>query len=111
MLLLKRKKRVSRSNGTTASLRNRLKEKADPSVPSPASRHLEHAIDVLVLAAIEDRAEIKDGLADHSAHEEMQCDQHPPDAAVAIRKRVDCLELIVDESRIDEIRHPPRSSR
>ena len=46
---------------------------------------------------LEVEAEIQERLVEHSCVEEHQHDQEPPDPTVAVQKRVNGLELGVDE--------------
>ena len=48
--------------------------------------------------ALEEQARVQHGLAQHAVGHQLQHDQQAPDAAVAVEKRVDGLELDVSRA-------------
>jgi hypothetical protein len=54
---------------------------------------------------LEEQARVQHWLAQHAVGQQLQHDQQPPEASVAVEKRMDGLELDMDERRLDQRRH------
>src|SRR3546814_10522721 len=83
---------------------HRLQKKAYPRQPFALARHLVHQVDIAGLMPLQPRRHIKQWLTQEVALDQDQRDQHPPNAAIAVGKGMDRLELIMRQRRIDQRR-------
>lgn len=103
---MQREKRIGGVDRPPARLRDDVQKERYPFIPGAVTRDVVQPINILVLSPLEDGAEIKDRLADRPSHKEMKRYQHTPDSAVAVSKRMDRLELVVDERGVDQVGNP-----
>lgn len=68
-------------------------EEGDPVAPAVIGRNLAHVLDIGILIALEIARNEEIRLAERAQSPEHQRDQHPPEPAIAVLERVQCLEL------------------
>jgi hypothetical protein len=88
--------------GLIGGLSNAVKEELEPGFPSTALAHLLQEPVIVGAARFEIEAQVEERRAQHAVHAKVQRHEEMADAPVAVKERVDRLELDVKEPGFDE---------
>jgi len=78
-------------------------EVGDPAVPVTCGADVEEMAVIVVAVSLKIRGKVEQRLRKQAGVAEIKGDEKPTDATVAVKKRVDGLELIVEEGDFDEM--------
>lgn len=87
---------------TLGAQRGYFEEEFDPVFPFAAGRNGIHQVDICILTALQFGTHVEDGRAQKPLSHRHERYQHPPDPPVSICEGMNCLELIVSKSNIDQ---------
>jgi len=79
-----------------------LQAELDPTLPSRGSAYIKQLLHIFVVMLLEILAHVKPRLGEAAAVFQHDGQQETPDAPVSIAKRVDGLELVMDQEAIDQ---------
>lgn len=96
--------RIGRARRLHGAHLHALGEKIQPAFPVAAQPHLVEQFVVQRAMFLEEQARVEHRLAQHTVGDQLQHDQQAPEAAVAVEKRVNGLELHMRQRRLDERR-------
>ena len=101
-------RRLRHRNGGLSRVRDRVREKREPTLPIAAGSHVIERFVVAAPVAFEIQAQVEKRLAQDVFGAENQGDEQSSDPTVAVEKWMDRLELNMRERRFDERRGPLR---
>lgn len=99
-----REEPLDRPDAVVGGLADALEVERGPALPIAAVAHRRQMRVVLLLTPLEREAEVQHGTLEEAPVLEKQCDEQTADAAVAIQKRMDRLELHVCQPSLDQRR-------
>lgn len=88
--------------GLPAHLRDPLEEEGQPSLPIAVVPYRLDAIIIFLTIPLEIIRQIQHRLEQHVLFTQQKRDEQPADASIAVQKRVDGLELGVDQADLDQ---------
>ncbi len=97
-----REQRIRRRHGLRRARLDPLGEEIQPALPVSAQAHLVQQLVVERAMRLEEQARIQHRLAQHPVGYQLQHDQQPPEAPIAVEKGMNRLELHVGQRRLDE---------
>lgn len=85
-----------------ADLDDAVEKEGEPAFPVPGIAHGLQAFVVFAAALLEVVREVEHRLGEHPLFGEQESDEEPPDAAVAIQKGMDGLELGMRQAHLQD---------